>query len=213
MFETIEFDKPDTFAPAIEELTIKHGFEERWKPVLQVLLENGVNHELTSGINLGKISNKYRLVEMQFHFPMQHVETTHLLSLIRGSSPKTSDKASGYMTGFIDLIFQHEGKFYILDYKSNHLGDDTADYNSESLHAEMLHSSYDLQYHIYTVSLHRYLKQRIPDYDYERDFGGVFYLFLRGMDKGKPGSGVYFDKPNLSTISSLDEYLAGGKHA
>lgn len=212
LFETIAFDKPETFSSAIDELTIKHGFEERWKPVLQILLENGVNHELISGINLGKISNENRLVEMQFHFPMKNVETTHLLSIIRNSTAKTTDKASGFMTGFIDLIFQYEGKFYILDYKSNHLGDSTAEYNSESLRDEMIHSSYDLQYHIYTVALHRYLKQRRPDYDYERDFGGVFYLFLRGIEKGKTGSGVYFDKPNLSSISRLDEYLAGGKH-
>jgi len=114
------------------------------------------------------------------------------------------------MTGFVDLIFEYQGRYYIADYKSNHLGDQLADYQPAQLKAAMQQHRYDLQYLIYTVALHRYLKGRLLGYEYERDFGGVYYLFLRGItpEQGSD-SGVYFNKPEYELIEQLDQLFAG----
>ena len=88
-----------------------------------------------------------------------------------------------------DCVFCHKDKYYILDWKTNHLGNDYQNYDPPSLVRHMSASLYDLQYHIYTVALHLYLKERVPAYAYQRDFGGVFYLFLRGVHSRYPGNG------------------------
>ncbi|MDG4476860.1 exodeoxyribonuclease V subunit beta [Thiovibrio frasassiensis] len=112
----------------------------------------------------------------------------------------------GFLKGFIDLVCVVNGKWYLLDYKSNHLGDSRDDYAREKLPAAMAHHHYFLQYHIYTVALHRYLSCRLPGYVYERDFGGVFYLFFKGMhpDFGSE-FGVFADLPPLARIEQLSE--------
>lgn len=112
----------------------------------------------------------------------------------------------GYLRGFIDLVFRHDGRYYLVDYKSNMLGRKVADYSPEKLGPEMARKHYVLQYHLYTVALHCHLARRVPDYEYSRDFGGVFYLFLRGMNPDyPPGNGVYFDKPAENIVHDLAE--------
>ena len=96
----------------------------------------------------------------------------------------------------------------MIDYKSNDLGPTQADYGPEPLTKAIKHHHYDLQYLIYCVALHRYLTQRVQDYQFEHHFGGVRYLFLRGMDGSELG-GVYADKPAFELIRTLDELLAG----
>jgi exodeoxyribonuclease V beta subunit len=104
------------------------------------------------------------------------------------------------------MVFTYEGKWYLVDYKSNHLGDTYADYGGEALSREMTEHHYFLQYHIYVVALHRYLSLRLPDYDYDTHFGAVYYLFIRGMspDTG-PDFGVFKDRPEKGLIESLSE--------
>ena len=112
------------------------------------------------------------------------------------------------MKGFIDLVFRHENRFYIVDWKSNLLGETTAHYSSDALKRVMHTQYYVLQYHLYVLALHRYLKMRIRDYRYETHFGGVFYLFLRGIDPKKgPEYGVFRDRPESGLIDALDENL------
>ncbi|MFA6899056.1 MAG: exodeoxyribonuclease V subunit beta [Desulfurivibrionaceae bacterium] len=119
----------------------------------------------------------------------------------------------GFLKGFIDLVCVFEGRWYLMDYKSNHLGASRDDYARVKLPAAMAHHHYFLQYHIYTVALHRYLTCRLPGYAYDRDFGGVFYLFFKGMhpDSGSD-FGVFADLPPLARIEQLSaifESLAG----
>ena len=117
----------------------------------------------------------------------------------------------GFMKGFIDLVFRHEGRWYIVDYKSNHLGGRYADYCQDSLQQAMAEHHYYLQYHIYAVALHRYLASLDPAYCYDRDFGGVFYLFLRGMSSRLGnGTGVFFDRPPRARIDGLSRLLMVG---
>ena len=93
-------------------------------------------------------------------------------------------------------MVEHEGRWYILDYKSNWLGPAPGDYGPEALAEAIRAGGYPLQYLIYLVALHRYLATRLPGYDYERHVGGAFYLFVRGIDPAAGvRRGVYFDRP------------------
>ena len=99
-----------------------------------------------------------------------------------------------------------------MDYKSNWLGAEPAAYRRSRLDEAMARESYVLQYLIYIVALHRYLRLRLPDYDYERHFGGVFYLFLRGMDPALGSDcGVFRDRPSLALVEALDALMATGR--
>ncbi len=86
-----------------------------------------------------------------------------------------------------------------MDYKSNRL----PDYQQETLTHAMRAHNYGLQYWLYTVVLHRYLQQRLADYDYDSHFGGVRYLFVRGMLSGEAMSGVYQDRPDFDKVEAL----------
>ena len=109
------------------------------------------------------------------------------------------------LKGFIDLVFCWQGRWYLLDYKSNHLGDTPQAYGKEALEQAMLAHRYDLQYQLYTLALHRLLRQRLPDYEPARHLGGVFYLFLRGM----PEAGIFHTRPSVALVEALDRYFAG----
>jgi exodeoxyribonuclease V beta subunit len=116
--------------------------------------------------------------------------------------------AAGFMKGFIDLVFQHEGKFYLVDWKSNYLGSTFESYADESLVKTMEDNLYILQYHLYTLALYQYLRRRIPDFSYDTDFGGVYYIFLRGtgVPQGLP-NGIFSDCPAQSLINRLGQAL------
>ncbi|MBQ4830480.1 exodeoxyribonuclease V subunit beta [Alteromonas sp. MMG017] len=116
----------------------------------------------------------------------------------------------GMMHGFIDLIFTHEGKYYVADYKSTWLGDSVSHYMPQALNANNQHHLYDLQYLIYCLALHRYLKNAIVDYTPEAHFGGVYYLYLRGMHPSNTnGEGVFYTPIDSVTLQALDNLFLG----
>jgi exodeoxyribonuclease V beta subunit len=116
----------------------------------------------------------------------------------------------GFLTGFIDLVFEWNGRWYVLDYKTTNLGPLVSDYDSDSLDVSMFEHDYILQYHLYCAAVERFLKQRIPSFQFERDFGGVLYLFLRGVEPGSQQlGGVYFDRPAADVMESLQQVLSG----
>jgi exodeoxyribonuclease V beta subunit len=112
--------------------------------------------------------------------------------------------------GFIDLIFCYNDRFYVADYKSNHLGNEYSDYSQQAMQDKNRSSFYDLQYLIYCVALNRYLKINKPNYDFDNHFGGVYYLYLRGM---KSGDGVYSTKVSKDIILELDTLFEGKSDA
>jgi ATP-dependent exoDNAse (exonuclease V) beta subunit len=116
----------------------------------------------------------------------------------------------GFLKGFMDLVFAFEGRYFILDWKSNRLGNRLADYSQEAMGRAIRHSLYDLQYHLYTVALDRFLRVRLPDYDYEKHFGGVIYVFLRGVTQDDPTLGVFRDRPSAETIQRLKQAMRHG---
>ncbi len=195
------------------------GFDESWTGVvcewMQSILDTPLDND--ASLNLGMIGNRQRFVEMEFHYPLVGLTTDGLDSILEQLASFHSDQprlnfnpVNGMMKGFIDLIFEHQGRFYVADYKSNHLGDHFDHYQYEALQNAIGEHRYDLQYLVYTVALHRYLKLRLPDYDYDKNFGGVYYLFLRGMDQEYGADrGVYYDRPESALISRLDRFFAG----
>lgn len=160
---------------------------------------------------LGELPAKQYLKEMEFYFRINHAFTGEDFSVILQKFGYLTDskqkmqlrRYQGLMQGSIDLVFPYQAQWFVLDYKSNRLGEHFAAYDKEKLPAVMQEHHYDWQFLIYSVALHRYLAQRLPNYDYDRHFGGVVYAFMRGMN-GKAGSGIYFHKPARAVIESLD---------
>ena len=111
----------------------------------------------------------------------------------------------GLLNGLIDLFFEYKGKYYILDWKSNYLGDHLSYYEGEDNMREAMNSgNYHLQYFIYSLAAKKYLEARLKDFNYERDFGGAIYVYLRGARKGK-ASGIYTNKPTVDQLEALEE--------
>ena len=171
----------------------------------------------SQSFKLKDLNNCNTLKEPEFHIPLNNDslwqdQLGKVLTNYRGNAERVElpnkMKLYGMLKGFIDLIFEYKGKFYVADYKSNYLGDKLSDYSQQAMQDKNRKSFYDLQYLIYSVALHRYLKINKSDYDFSKDFGGVYYLYLRGM---KDGHGVYQAKPSFEIIESLDKLFAGNK--
>jgi exodeoxyribonuclease V beta subunit len=113
----------------------------------------------------------------------------------------------GFLRGFIDLVVEHEGRYFVFDYKTNHLGDTALDYGPTGLAEGMRHGHYFLQYHVYTLAVHRYLERRLKAYRYEEHFGGVYYLFIKGMHPELGASGVFYEKPPAARLAALSDLL------
>ena len=116
-------------------------------------------------------------------------------------------QVNGMLKGYIDLVFEHEGRYYVADYKSNWLGPHDASYHAPALRAQVLAHRYELQYVLYVFALHRLLRARLPDYDYERHMGGAVYLFLRGH--AAPGQGLHLERPPRALMDGLDDLFRG----
>ncbi len=215
IFEETEFSQPGNLNEIVERNLRLSGLDEQFSDNATKWINHLLRHNLgTPNTALANLKAHQVLKEMEFHFPIRNLHIPKLWKLVRGSdshiAQQTHEWVSGYLKGFIDLIFEYEGQFFILDYKSNYLGSSPADYSPEELKAAINASAYDMQYHIYIVALHRLLGQKLDSYSYKRHFGGVLYYFLRGADESLPGSGVYFHKPEESRIRSLDAYMANG---
>ncbi|MFZ4534900.1 exodeoxyribonuclease V subunit beta [Propionivibrio sp.] len=150
------------------------------------------------------------MAEMEFWLATHTVDIEQIDRLIRAhtlaGAPRPAlepGQLNGMLKGFIDLVFEHDGRYYVADYKSNWLGPDDAAYTPEALCEAILYARYDLQYVLYIFALHRLLKARLPDYDYDRHVGGAVYVFLRGLHA--PGQGLHTDRPPRALIEALDE--------
>ncbi|ATS23196.1 exodeoxyribonuclease V subunit beta [Xanthomonas phaseoli pv. phaseoli] len=162
--------------------------------MLTALIGHTLTVALPEGTRLADVPEPQRRNEMEFHFAMRPTRVDALLALLHRFGVVGDRQAfgarqrlEGLMTGLIDLTYSVDGRWYVLDYKSNRL----PSYDADALARAMAHSEYELQALIYTVALHRWLRFRLGDaYDYARDFGGVRYLFCRGLDAGRPAEGA-----------------------
>lgn len=197
LFEELDFTQPVPEGWMAEKLQLS-GFDAQWAPVLTDWLGGVLKTRLPGpDIALNQLASRDKQVEMAFYLPIAQLLTAERLdALIRQYDPLSADtppldfrQVRGMLKGFIDLVFRHEGRYYLLDYKSNWLGEDREAYTRPAMEQAVRAHRYDLQYQLYSLALHRYLRHRLADYDYDRHFGGVIYLFLRGMDGQEGGRG------------------------
>jgi exodeoxyribonuclease V beta subunit len=219
LFETIDFEHAggESLAQHIAALLTQEGFDEGWAPVLQQQVEAVLDTPLETGlgdpVRLRDLAPERKQVELEFFLPMGRVTAPALTALCQQHDPLSRDgkplgfaTVQGMLKGFIDLVFEWQGRWYLLDYKSNHLGMSPADYGRPALERAMVEHRYDLQYQLYSLALHRLLALRLPGYDFDRHFGGVFYLFLRGMPQG----GIFHARPSRELVLGLDELFSKG---
>jgi exodeoxyribonuclease V beta subunit len=161
-------------------------------------------------IRLADLTKNKRISELEFNFPIHNIfQLTDLSNIILYDDIQISTnhgEVFGMMNGLVDLFFEYNGKYYILDWKSNFLGDTSEHYQAEKLNDAMNESNYHLQYCIYTVAVKRFLESRLTSFDYETQFGGVIYLFLRGMRKDTE-AGIFTTKLPLDSVHQLEQIL------
>ncbi|WP_353238104.1 exodeoxyribonuclease V subunit beta [Limnohabitans sp.] len=153
------------------------------------------------------------LPEMEFWLPAERLHARQVDALCQQhllpgvNRPQLPDaQLHGMLMGFADLVFEHEGRYWVLDYKSNHLGVDDAAYTAQALDAAMAHHRYEVQAALYLLALHRLLRARLGDaYDPAQQLGGAVYLFLRGID-GPAGGCCTLPAP-LALLDGLDAML------
>ncbi len=181
--------------------------------ILARRLDGSLQAALQPGLALADLAPARQRVEMAFHFALDGARVAALRAACAdhgepGLVPAlTLDRLRGLMTGKIDLVFEHAGRFHVLDYKGNWLGDTLADYEGAALRAAMDASHYRLQALIYTVALHRLLAQRLRDYAPARHLGGFFYLYLRAAGLA-PGAGVYHERFDEDLLAAVDAALS-----
>ncbi len=211
----------------------EHGFDPAWRSVLGSMLERVLATPLhaDAGCVLGDLDGRRRISELEFTFPTRALDSRALFRLLRArlsispdapganESPKVDDpldrffegldfqRKPGYLRGFIDLVFEAGGRYHLADYKSNWLGPDSEHYTDEPLANEMISRGYVLQYLLYLAALHRHLAVRLPDYAPQTHLGGVYYIFLRGVKRDIPGSGVFTVRPPAELVLDLDRQL------
>ncbi len=219
IFERTNFPSPESQynKDLIKKLLEINSYDLKWQEPLQKLVSDTLNKPLgTEGIKLKSITPSKMITEMEFNFPVSRLQAYKLQKTCARHDKLSTDLAlsftetTGLLKGFIDLVFEHKGKFYILDWKSNHLGDSSEHYDSRSLETSMKEHKYTLQYQIYSVALHKYLQTRLQNYSYEQHFGGVLYLFLRGINENNQ-NGVFETRPTEMFIKELESILDDNK--
>ncbi|MFZ0451353.1 MAG: exodeoxyribonuclease V subunit beta [Desulfatiglandaceae bacterium] len=203
---------------------LAHGFESHWNETIGEMLKKVLSASLDPGdpgLKLLEIDQQDRLTELEFLFPLKRIAAGELKRLFSAHGgpelphdlPEALGRLQfspqrGFMKGFMDLVFRWNGRFYLVDWKSNFLGDRVADYGPIGLEKAMMEGQYFLQYHLYTLALDRYLRVRLPEYRYEDHFGGAYYIFLRGVEPGRgPEFGIFRDRPSPGLIDAMRKAL------
>lgn len=231
IFEKLDFSHPEpgTMSSLVAEGLAKHGYDAAWLPQVLRMVDDVIATPLISpeGVfTLSELEPGSWSPEFEFLFPLRFV-TPELLGkcLMKPGARETAvdlgrvrdslgfKPTRGMVRGFIDMVFRHGGRYYLVDWKSNHLGYRPEDYCGDTLRRAMERNLYPLQYLLYTVALNRYLSLRVRNYDYATHFGGVLYMFLRGVSpEHGERYGIYRDLPPRELVDDLTNCLmeAGG---
>jgi exodeoxyribonuclease V beta subunit len=213
LLENLDFqqDVSGQCGPLFARFLAQAGLSSDHEADLRRWLENILQTPLDgASLNLNCIGRQQRLNELSFDFALDRLDVEALNNFLqeRFEQPLQaigSTDFRGLVTGVIDLVFEHRGRYYLADYKSNYLGSQLQDYAPGRLRQAMLDRRYDLQSMLYVLALHRLLRLRLPDYDYERHFGGSYYLFLRALRPGHGNRyGIYFDRPERKCIEQFE---------
>ncbi len=226
IFEELDFSAASEAAIAkiVSEKLQLHRFDKAWHACICTMVANVINAPLQTPdgfFRLAELKKESWLPELEFFFPLKFVDSEQLRLSLKDyiddyqAVDLTAVLASlqfkpvrGMVRGFMDMVFEQGGRYYLVDWKSNHLGNCGEDYNQEVMRQEMVRNLYPLQYLLYTVALNRYLSLRIKNYDYEKHFGGIFYLFIRGVNAAQGNQhGVFRDRPPADLVKALTDRL------
>ncbi|RQW82412.1 MAG: exodeoxyribonuclease V subunit beta, partial [Geobacter sp.] len=225
IFECLNFSTVNngSLEELVGNLLGRYGFDTSWLASVCSMVRTVLRTPIPVAgdtLILGDLGRADRIVEMEFFFPLSFVESKQVAKILSHWSGKdcatdlagvaerlSFGRVQGMVRGFMDLVFRQGGKYYLADWKSNHLGNRLEDYSRDRLAVEMEHKLYHFQYLLYIVALNRYLERRDPAYRYATHFGGALYLFLRGIDHDLPGNGVYYDLPEEGLVRDLTTCL------
>jgi len=190
----------------------RFGFGEPTERYLQSCITSLCSAPLIDGLRLDATPTGDRIAELEFFFPLREADLKDFFGVL-AREPRYARSAlparrvlQGYLRGFIDLVARWQGRYYVLDYKTNLLGTDADAYRPEALATAVRASNYDLQYLLYCLAVHRHLRARLgASYSYAEHFGGVCYIFLRGLDHTGT-RGVFVDRPSAALIYALDQW-------
>ncbi len=226
IFETLDFatvSDADIDAACMTALD-RYGFDQEWQSALASMTREVLATPLSSPggpFTLGGLKPRTWFTELEFFFPLKRITAPELAEVLakHGVIPAGTDPAAalqaldfapvkGLLMGFMDMVFEAQGRFWLLDWKSNHLGNSVEEYRRERLDRAMQENLYRLQYLLYTVALDRFLALRVPGYRYETHFGGAIYVFLRGVSAERGEAfGFYRDLPPVELIRELSDLL------
>ncbi|MBV9300092.1 MAG: exodeoxyribonuclease V subunit beta [Verrucomicrobia bacterium] len=225
VLEHLNFQAPDQIDQLVRLKLAAHGIKgnglrEALCAQLRLLLETPLETPWESDLTLSRIPPPDKVSEVEFSHPIVSLRPDQLQKFfVKHGGPELPSEfpsslgrlnfrpVDGFMRGFIDLLFRFRDHYYIVDWKSNWLGDRPSDYDEAGIRARMLQHSYFLQYHLYTVAADLYLSRRISGYEYDKHFGGVFYAFFRGLDLEKSGRGIFHHRPSPKLINALRQLL------
>jgi len=224
VYEKVPFAElaADGISASLARICEDHGHVGAEQRTIAAMARATVRSELLagSGLRLAALAAGESLAEIGFLFPLGGARLDALERILEreprharapGDLSARRATVAGLMTGFIDLVLRWDGRYYVLDYKTNLLGASRADYTATRLPAAIRAHDYDLQYLIYLVALQRFLRSRLgADYDYERHVGGALYLFVRGMREGDI-AGIHHDRPGRELIDAIDVWCAGAQ--
>ena len=217
LLEWIDFTDDKHWEKVIRRTLAKHYpgkmDNPEWSQHLKTLLTHIVQVQLQTSnpFSLDAISRKDRVNELDFHFPMpETIQPQKIQEVLPYEDPRElqviSRKVNGFMTGFVDMVFFKDGKYYILDWKTNFLGDTLEHYRDEHLLHAMNAHNYHLQYLIYSVGLRRYLRKQLGPAYSDEVLGGVCYLFIRGIREGST-AGIYQVCPSKEELDGMEKFL------
>jgi exodeoxyribonuclease V beta subunit len=226
IFEELDFagGSPETVSLLVENKLAKYGYGREWLSPVGDMVSSVITTPLAAAAGSFQLTDLRQgnwITELEFYFPLKFITSELLGAALRkwGGLDRAADIAKvshalkfkpvrGMVRGFMDMVFEQGGRYYLVDWKSNHLGFRVEDYGQAALQTAMEQNLYPLQYLLYTVALNRYLSRRVKGYDYATRFGGVIYVFLRGVSAPKGEKFGYFrDLPPVAMIDELTKSL------
>ena len=201
----------------------RNGYDQRWLPSVTRMVNEVISTPLIPDVpdfSLARLRPDSWRTEMEFFLPLGRLNGSLLREVFAGLltpelhgnfheilSMLQVHESRGLLHGFIDMIFERAGRYYIIDWKSNHLGNQREDYHQSALRQSMAQHAYILQYHLYALALDRLLRLRLPGYDYATHFGGAIYVFLRGISADRPHNGIFHDRPSHEFIQRANRII------
>ena len=195
------------------DLAQQYGSRDHLSAMALQMLSDVLSTPLPGGVVLGGLPRSQRLNELAFCLPAPRLSASALQRTLQSMNypfpPLAFGQVEGYLQGSIDMVFAHAGRYYLVDWKSNHLGYAASDYGPAALGRAMAQNGYHLQLLLYALATTRYLRLRLPGYAHATHFGGVYYLFVRGIRPawvlpGGTPAGVFHHLPSAETLARLD---------